>query len=106
MNLIPKFRKIAHRIYYFKASKRRDDFALRCNDVTGYIDLKEKPAKFSVRIRLWFHLSLCQACQNHQNLTEVLTTGVRKIANLPPQNFDQDLAHLNEELLKKFSSEK
>lgn len=85
MKFTHRIRNLAHSIYYFKASKQRTEFALKCEEVTGQMDLHQKPKNLIDFFKFNLHLSLCQACKNYQNLSQTLSKAIAE--NSAAQNF-------------------
>ncbi len=93
-----KLRKFWHDLFYRLTLKKGRDFALKCQNVTADIDLKRKPKNLSGYFRFRLHLSLCQACKNYYDLSQVLGKAVRKSQSKPLAGVE----HINEALLQKY----
>jgi hypothetical protein len=94
-------RKIWHDLYYRFATDKMVNFAMRCKDFAGQVDLESTPLTFLGRFRLAFHRSLCQGCQNYLDASLALKKAV-KTAVADTSN-PQRLERLNVELTKKHS---
>jgi len=99
MKLSQKIRRVWHDAFYYRASKLKVEFALKCNTVTEAIDLKTRPETLTDRFRMALHLSLCQACRNYQNVSRVLSFAVK---SSPPPPIVKSVDELNANLLEKF----
>jgi hypothetical protein len=100
MKLKNILRRIWHDIFYVLTPGFGLKFAMRCKDVTEYIDLGLVPNQASKRFRLKLHLSLCQACSNYLKMTQVLNRAAHEMfsQNYTEYNFEK----MNEKLLVKF----
>ena len=99
MGLNHRIRKIWHEAFYRNASQKRIDLALRCQEVTSRIDLRQMPSRLSGYFRFWLHLSLCQACKNYYEISNALSRALKK----RPAGPRMDSSQLNETLLKKYA---
>lgn len=102
MTFTKKLRKIGHDLYYKNATASRLEYALKCQDVTAKIDLHKKPESFSGFFRFWFHLSLCQACKNYYDVSQILSLLIKKNVSksLTP------IQEINKKLLTKYAKYK
>ena len=99
MRLTEKIRHYWHDLYYYFASDRGVEFAMRCKDIAEQVDVKNPQATFTDRIRFNFHISLCQGCKNYLDTTKALRQAVQKAvlnAEKPAR-----LKKLNKDLLTK-----
>jgi hypothetical protein len=98
MKIGQKIRNIWHDVYYRNASKQRQTFALKCQDVTWTIDLRQKPTTIIDHFRFLLHLSLCQACKNYFDVSKALSNGLKNRRPSPVINIDK----INISLLEKY----
>lgn len=102
MRFSQKIRKIWHDIYYNFVSIKGVEFALHCKDVTHQVDLSNAKLSLIKRLRVYLHLSLCQACHNYYSFTKFLNSKIIKISK-SKLNFEQ-IKKLNEKLLKQYQN--
>lgn len=65
-----RIRKIWHDFFYSRVSAQGVDFALKCQEVAGHVDVPRNQLSFRDRFRFFLHLSLCQACKNYSNFSK------------------------------------
>jgi hypothetical protein len=97
-----KLRDYWHDTYYRLFSDDGVEFAMNCKDVTGGIDLGEKPKGFIAVFRFRLHLTLCRACRRYYELSEALGKAIRTAVASKPD--PKVLNPLNESLKEKFSN--
>lgn len=100
ITLKKRLRHILHQIYYYRASKKRVEFAMTCKDATSFVDVRSQPKTASGRLRLFLHFSVCQSCANYKKLSNVLAQSLKTKAKAQARS--QDLTELNQELMKRF----
>lgn len=93
-------RGIWHDIYYFFATDKGVQFAMKCKDAAEQVDLgisKNRTGRF----RYFLHITLCQGCRNYEKTSDTLKSAVKKTLEKNPKS--DRLDRLNNELLKKYT---
>lgn len=102
MKLSHRLRKVWHDVFYKTAPQAGREFALKCQDVTFEIDLKSSSKSLSRRFRVWFHLGICQACRNYDQLSQVLSKAAREQRGV----YSIDIEKMNHKLVEKYAQKK
>lgn len=95
-------RWLCHKVYYFLASEKGVEFAMKCKDAAEQVDLGISKSKIG-RFRFYLHISLCQACHNYAKTSSVLKAAVKSVL-VQGQNQER-IDNLNKELLAKYKGQ-
>jgi hypothetical protein len=72
-----------------------------CKEVTGNIDLRNKPIGFLGSFRFYMHLSICKACKNYYDFSNALQ---KVMSQYMKNTFSKmNIENLNRDLINKFS---
>ena len=104
MKVNRKLRQLWHDIYYKLASQKGVEFAMKCKDAAEIVDLGSAPLSWSARLRLRLHLSLCQACQNYFETTQVLKKAMNDFIDQNKKSVPID--NLNKTLMAQYAANK
>lgn len=92
-------RQLFHDVYYWKAEKKRVEFALRCQEVAEHIDDRMIGLTPTRKMRVHLHLSLCQACANYNLISHALRRALKNyVQSESPAPSDE----LTQKLIEKY----
>ena len=100
-----KITRILHKYWHTLCRNILGDHGNRiifsCKEVTGNIDLRNKPLGILGSVRFYMHLSICKACKNYYDFSNALKLVMTKYMKNTPTKIS--IEHLNKDLINKFS---